>query len=212
MSGLVKVGITEAIALSWLPTLLHRLTERYPKIKVELVVGLSIHLWQHLAEGTIDLGLLAGTATHPHLICRPLGVMTNRWMASPDLLDGHVRCTAAEITEWPIIITHSHASHLMVEMQQWFRTQGVQPGRLIGCNNMASSVKLACAAIGVGVFPPAAASDALEEGRLVLIETSIPFGETNFVAAFSDEGPQAPTMAVVEQACKVSHSYRQFNY
>src|ERR1044072_9909296 len=84
ISGLVKIGVGEIVAMSWFPSLLARLNDIYPAVEVELVVDLTVNLNRMLAAGQIDIAFVVAPAS-TRLTSHRLGATPMRWIANPAL-------------------------------------------------------------------------------------------------------------------------------
>lgn len=60
IEGRLRLGASETIAQSWLPELISRLHDRYPKLEIEFNVDISINLRAGLMDREIDLAILLG--------------------------------------------------------------------------------------------------------------------------------------------------------
>lgn len=58
--GLFREGASETIAQAWLPDFLKTLSEKYPRVNVDLTVDISLNLRAALLERKLDLALLMG--------------------------------------------------------------------------------------------------------------------------------------------------------
>ena len=79
LSGLVRVGVAELVAMTWLPKLAKVLHERYPKITLELDIALTSPLKARLQSGELDVALIPGTAFDPGYVALPLGSVKFCW-------------------------------------------------------------------------------------------------------------------------------------
>lgn len=66
--GTLVIGTSTTIASYWLPPYLARFCANYPHIKVEVQVANTAQIEQALLECTIDLALVEGSPTEPHII------------------------------------------------------------------------------------------------------------------------------------------------
>lgn len=57
---LLRLGVSETIAQSWLPDFVGALRERFPKMKIEISVDISLNLRDQLLRREIDLSILLG--------------------------------------------------------------------------------------------------------------------------------------------------------
>ncbi len=58
-NNIIRLGVTELVAHSWLHPFLARVNEKFPNLLVELTVDLAINLYQSLDQGTTDLALIS---------------------------------------------------------------------------------------------------------------------------------------------------------
>ena len=57
LSGLIKIGVSETIVHTWLPTFLATINKRYPSIEIELVVDATVNLSKELLAHNIDIAI-----------------------------------------------------------------------------------------------------------------------------------------------------------
>ena len=57
LSGLVRIGVAELIALTWLPQLVADLNAHYPKIEIDIEVGLGGSMYERVRSGELDICL-----------------------------------------------------------------------------------------------------------------------------------------------------------
>src|SRR5450759_5776091 len=65
LTGIVRVGAADTMAMTLLPSLLAQVAARHPDIDVELIVDLSVHLQARLREGEIDVAFMVGDMGSP---------------------------------------------------------------------------------------------------------------------------------------------------
>ena len=103
ITGHIRLGVTETVALTWLPDLVGRINTRFPEVAVELDVNLTAGVWNRLNRGDLEVALLPGPVAGPNLECRSLGFIRYDWMASPSLNVPDQRLTPTDLAAWPII-------------------------------------------------------------------------------------------------------------
>ena len=60
LSGLLALGASEAIAMTWLSKLISRLNDSHPLLEIDIDVGPTPSLFERLASGDLDLVLAGG--------------------------------------------------------------------------------------------------------------------------------------------------------
>lgn len=209
IGGVIRLGAADTAALTWLPTLMGRLSSRYPSLAVELVVDLSMHLQAKLMEGEIDVAFMVGGAPGPDFQAVALGEVRNVWMAAPKLGLGDRVVSGKELAGFPIL-THSRGSHLYRNVLAWFDGQGVRPQRLHGCSSLSMMIELTMAGLGVGVLPPALVERAIRDGALTTIRTARAVKPNAFVAAYANRPPNKIARTIVDIAVRAARSHPAF--
>jgi DNA-binding transcriptional LysR family regulator len=175
------------VALTWLPTLMSRLSEQYPQIDVELIVDLSLHLQSRLENRELDIAFLVGPISNPEIMTRHLGNVKNAWMCAPSLLrNGSSGLTPSEMAHIPIF-THSRGSHLHQAMGRWFDEHGVRPARVHGCNSLSSMIMMTIAGLGLSVLPIDLMQKELRQKKLMLAAPGQTFPANRFLVAHQSE-------------------------
>jgi len=83
LDGVLRLGVTEMVAHTWLRDFLRVLKDRFPNITVELTVDLSANLEKELFSRSIDLALQSGPFSRQTSGSRELGIFPLIWIASP---------------------------------------------------------------------------------------------------------------------------------
>ncbi|MCB8878138.1 LysR family transcriptional regulator [Acidisoma silvae] len=161
VSGTMRVGVSEVIALTWLDKLLERVGNRYPAISVELDVDLSARLVKKLAARRVDIALLPGPVVLPEAITQSLGSYPLSWMSHPNLMASDNTIEPSDLVDVPIIASPDDASVSSV-MQNWFRNAGVRPRRISYCGNVSVVASLVRKGVGVSLLPPGLFKEGIE--------------------------------------------------
>ncbi|WP_375788671.1 LysR family transcriptional regulator [Bradyrhizobium sp. Pha-3] len=170
LSGIVRVGVAELVAVTWLPMLVATVRQRYPNITLELDVSLTVPLRSRLQSGELDIALLPGESFDPGMAVYPLGSVVFRWMRGANLAvpdDAHEPTDFASIR----VLSLGEASVHYEMVSSWLEQSGsVQRPDL--CNSMTVLSTLTMANVGVSLLPPICYESELREGRLRIIPTS----------------------------------------
>ena len=183
ISGRVRLGVTETIALTWLPAFVSRLNDNYPGIVLDLEVGLTGNVWNDLESGRCDLALLPGPAHGPGTVVVPLGRISYTWMASPKLAIGAEVQSPRDLQAWPIV-TLSRDSNLFDVIESWFRKGGAVPRRIDACNSLGVVSRLTAAGLGVSLLPPTIYDQEIETGALRIVDVAPAIEPLEFVAVY----------------------------
>ncbi len=199
ISGVLRIGAADTIALTWLPRLVAELSRLYPQLYVELFVDLSVNIQDKLIEGDLDIGFLVGSAPSPDFVEVPLGSVSNCWMCAPRLGLSGRKITPVELAVMPIL-THSRGSHLYRVVRKWFAGAGVRRLRIHGCSSLASMIEMTVAGLGVSVLPPVMIRERYGPDRLqeIVAEPALP--PTDFTCVYADKAPSMIYQKTIEIA------------
>jgi DNA-binding transcriptional LysR family regulator len=183
LQGVMKVGVAEFIALSWLPQWVTRANQLFPGIVLEIDVDLTLSLQQKLAEDALDLVLLPGPTSDLTLVQWDLGSVEFAWMAHPSLKVPPGRLSPSDLERFPIILLSFH-SNLHAILKNWFEVAGVNLKRVDVCNSMMTVASMTRAGVGISYLPKAYHAKDISEGQLKLIDTEPVLEPLNYAAAY----------------------------
>lgn len=200
LSGRVRVGVTETIALTWLPAFVSRINDRFPNVVLELDVDLTMNLWPKLDAGSLEVVLIPGPILQGRLISEYLGDCQYTWMASPrvDLPRGSLGPRDLE----PVpILSLSRESTLHERLESWFRKNGAEPRRIDVCNSLSVVASLTVAGLGVSLLPPDIFHREVASGALRTLEVLPPLAALKFYVAYP-EHPASPLPAIIASVAR----------
>ena len=207
--AVVRLGIVDTIALTWLPELLTRLAQRFPGVAVELEIDLSVNLLRLLSERHIDIAFLVGPVPGPHYTSEPLARVELAWMAGAHLPLLPEPLSPADLVNVPII-THSRGSHQHVMVQQWFRSHGVEPRRLSFCSSLATIIQLTISGFGLSVLPVRAMAKEIAAGDLRIVSAGESLPPNDFVTAYPVDLRDAPVRLIAAMAAEIARAHPAF--
>lgn len=203
VSGVVRVGVTEYVALTWLPDLVRELNARFPRVTLEMNVDLTLSLLGKLRGGEIDLALLPGPVEQPGLRNVSLGSVQFAWMASPALKIPDRTMTPRDLDNWPIL-TLSKPSNLYAVLERWFEESGAVGRRADTCNSLSVLASWAVAGLGIGYLPLEYHARDIRAGRLRVIDVQPRLAVIEYVAVLDRRHPQPLAQTVADLAASVS--------
>ena len=201
--GVLRLGVAEVVTLTWLPELVRRIHERYPKMTVELDEALTHDLIDNLNQGALDLVLVSGRVPGYSVTPVSLGFVEFAWMASPDFkFDGDV-LTPKAMQALPVIAL-SFKSYHHTSIEDWFRAGDAFCRRMDTCKSLTVAASLAAAGLGLTLLPPRCFKDEIKKGLLKIIPTDPPFPPVEFTATSAVESMQAAAPKVARLAAEIS--------
>lgn len=203
VSGIVRIGVTEYVALTWLPDLVRELNARFPRVTLEMNVDLTLSLLDKLSGGEIDLAMLPGPIVQPGLRNISLGFVEFAWMASPALKIPDRSLTPRDLDNWPIL-TLSKTSNLYAQLERWFEESGAVGRRTDTCNSLSVLASWTISGLGIGYLPVEHFGRDIRAGRLRMVDVTPKLPDLEYVAALDRRHPQPLAQSVAELAVTVS--------
>lgn len=169
VSGVIRVGVAETFAIVCLPSLLRRLGDDFPALRLELVVATSSDLQREVSEHLLDVAFVVHPTEDARLSLTPLGAQQVGWFAAPSLkLGATVR--PKDLQQVPII-TNPTPSSMYRQIMDWFGTAGLEPARLDLCTSVTVIAHLVEAGVSAGFLPRKLIESQLERGSICPLRT-----------------------------------------
>jgi DNA-binding transcriptional LysR family regulator len=151
LTGILRLGVTDAFAVVCLPQLLRLMAADHPDLDLSFVVDNSHSLTRKLDEGELDVALVSTPPLLPGLRYEKLGEQRIGWIGGgPD--GPPAQSDPAWVAGARIFVTPA-PSNLDEITASWFRAVGLPLPRLSVCNSMAAIVGLVQAGAGLGILP-----------------------------------------------------------
>lgn len=202
LSGVVRVGVAELVAMTWLPRLAATLHERYPNISLELDIALTAPLRARLASGELDIALIPGDAFDSMLVMRPLGSVQFRWMAGADFEPPDHPLAPSDLLTLRVLSLGENSIHYQT-VSSWLEQSG-STQRPDLCNSMTVLSTLTAANIGVSLLPPCCYRKQLAEGALQILNADPEPGLVPFAAVYKRRRLATLQELIAETATEVS--------
>jgi DNA-binding transcriptional LysR family regulator len=204
VSGRIRVGVGETIAVTWLPRFIARLNETFPGLVIELDVDLTASLWNKFEAGDLEVLLLPGPALGANLVVDDLGSARYAWVASPTLgIPTGRTLRPRDLAPWPII-TLSRDSVLHEIIEDWFGGSRAEFHRNDVCNSLGVVVSLTISGLGISLLPPAVYAREIERGELMVIDAEPRLDPIEFISAFRRDREPALMQAIADLASEAS--------
>jgi DNA-binding transcriptional LysR family regulator len=203
ISGTIRVGVSEVIALTWLDRLLARIADRYPGVSIELDVDLSARLAKKLGARRVDIALLPGPVMLPEAVTQSLGSYGLSWMARPSLIQVDREITPADLVDMPIIASPDDANVSSV-MQNWFRDSGIRPRRVSYCGSFSVVASLVGKGVGVSLLPPEFFRDAILAGTMIVLPEHPPIPALEYSVSYIPTSELTFLPEIARFACEES--------
>jgi len=206
MRGTVRIGVSETIMQTWLPTLIGKMHAAWPELTPEIDVDTTPMLRGQLLARQLDLAVLMGPVLETGVKNVPLCRYPLAWIASPRLDLGAQPLTLAHLAQTPVI-TYGSTSSTYQEVRAMLvgaaESAGmVQRPRMFGCASLSMAVKLTLQGIGVSVITPVFLARELAAGHLrELTVQACDLPDLGFTASWV-HGPDSPVASAIARLAK----------
>jgi DNA-binding transcriptional LysR family regulator len=207
VSGRLRVGFAEGLAMICLPDLLERVRAEHPALRPEFVIGTSSSLEAELANRTLDLAVLVNPVGHDGVRLMPLGIQPTRWVV-PAHWDIAPTVRPADLWRLPIV-SNPPPSAMYRQVKDWFASAGLEPQRLDLCSSVAVTAHLVRSGKAIGILPEKMVADAVREGQ-VRVLAAVPEVENGKVYVCYADGPRmlaADAMIRAVQQVVIAHRH-----
>lgn len=152
-AGRLRLGASTGVIVQWLPSVLQQLAVEAPGIDVQLVVTTSAETLAGLAEGRLDLGIVAlpqppraGVLVAPWRRDPVQAVLPTAWPDLPEV------ASPAWLAARPLVLNDA-GTHLARLCADWFARAGLAPAARITLNFNDAVRSLVAAGYGASLLP-----------------------------------------------------------
>lgn len=209
LTGTVRLGVTDLVAVTWLSDLVTAINEKYPGVTVELDVDLTLNQLEKLDNGNIDMALLPGPIAKAGLAHVPLGQVEFAWMASPKLGIPKRHLTPRDLDAWPLL-TLSRKSNLHNMLGTWFEQSDATARRTDVCNSIGVLSVLTIAGLGVSYLPHGYFTEEVERGQLQILDVTPRLPPLQYYAVF-DRRKSLPFAETIADLARTHSSFHKPN-
>lgn len=169
--AVLRIGMTELIAASFLATLVERLRNDHPEASIHPSIGLSGDMIRSLGEGDLDFVIAPRNGGIPSFLrSEPLFSSHSVWVCSPTF-KLPAELTIEALAAMPIIMQPS-PSTLHKGVLRWFQDRECEISTIVACNNLHGLKDLAVAGIGVAPLALHYCAPEISSGHLVRVMES----------------------------------------
>jgi DNA-binding transcriptional LysR family regulator len=202
IGGIVRIGVADTIAMTWLHDLVAAVRETYPKVRLNVRVGVAIDLVDVLRRGEVDLVLAPGEMWVKEFNAVSLGAVEFVWMASPQLRVPSRPLSPRALQDWPIITLSERSYHYRI-VNQWFKDNNAVCREFVLCNSIGAIVSLTRNGLGIGLIPTVGVREELASHALRIVACRPPIPPVTFYALLP-ENEMLLARRVAALAAKVS--------
>ena len=203
---MVRLGVSETLAQTWLPTFIGAVSARYPFITFEIEVDVSSNLRARVVRQEIDLAFLLGRVVEPGIGSIDLCSYPLRFVASAFLAFDETPVTPAAMARHAMIC-FPRSTVLYAMLQRIFQERSIRMPQIHCSSSVATIIKMTLDRIGISMLTPVLIEAELADGRLVVLDTPVALPRLDYGAAYII-GPGTELLATIAQiASKVAKEY-----
>lgn len=211
VSGIVRLGVSESIVHTWLPTLMKRVNNAYPNLEFEIEVDISPRLRDGLVTRDLNLAFLLGPIDDPAVYSRPLCSFPVAFVAHEDIKFPHNPIALTDIAERKIITFARHTLPHMA-LRELLARNGLR-ATIWASASLEAVVQMALDGLGIAVIPPAIIEKKVDaREKLRRLNTRIKLPNLDYVVSWptaADGTDDTTVRKVVAIATKVAREWPQ---
>ncbi|WP_373088995.1 LysR family transcriptional regulator [Sneathiella sp.] len=208
LSGLLRLGVTEAIVHTWLPEFISGVHGKFPEIDISIVVDTSLNLQERLTDRSLDFAFLMGPLSDMQIENYDLIEFELIWVASPVIgIPPKHKITLNELSVYPLL-TYAENTRPYVSLRRELRKSAEFPPRLFPCSSLAAILRMTLDGIGVAALPRKMIAGELARGELLEIQCEWTPPSLKFTASFLSEPYNPVTEKVIKHALKITADYQ----
>lgn len=172
ISGVVRIGVVDTIAMTSLPDIVREVQTRLPLVDLRINVNLSDALAASVTAGMLDLAcVVAYSSTHGYVAER-LSHPEFGWFTGPALNVLGGRLTAEILASTPLLL---HSGSQQAEyVAPWLHKIAANPKRVHTCNSLSAIIRMTKAGVGLSVLPVQAVEEYVRRGQLIPVPSDLP--------------------------------------
>lgn len=197
VDGLLRLGVSETIAQSWLAEFVSELHKLYPKVKIEISVDISANLRESLLTRELDMAILLGPISEFTVDNVELPAFDLAWYQAAD--PGNAPGDPVDFRTTPVI-TYAKSTRPYRELKsELFERFGPQVS-LFPSSSLSSCFRLVEAGIGVAALPKAMGQRLVDDGKIREFDPGWLPNPLRFTASYIGD----PKSHMLETAAKIA--------
>ncbi len=172
ISGVVRIGVVDTIAMTSLPEIVREVQTRLPLVDLRIDVNLSDALVAKVSAGMLDLACVVAYSTTHGYVAERLSDPEFGWFMGSYLIIPDGRLTAEILTSTPLLL---HSGSQQAEyVAPWLHKIAANPKRVHTCNSLSAIIRMTAAGVGLSVLPVQAVEEHVRRGQLIPVPSDLP--------------------------------------
>jgi DNA-binding transcriptional LysR family regulator len=198
-SRVLRIGLTELVALTWFPAFLREMREFFPNVILQPHVDTSGPLQDQVVDGRIDLAILPEPECPASVARVPLGGARFAWLSRPGEFASKCAVPLRELGTRPVI-EQIPTSIITILSSRGFESVGIDPERICGGNNALAIGGLVAAGVGVSLLPVDLFRRQIQNRQMQIVITAPPAPVIRYDAIFLKQSHSALGYRVADVA------------
>jgi DNA-binding transcriptional LysR family regulator len=207
VDGPFRFGVTEAVALTWLPRFSQLIQTSFPGLIPISTVDTTVNLNALLLDRKIDLAIGTERNFDAGLTFAPLVEVHRVWVASPKLIPHDRRLSAEDIANLPML-GHGDTSVHRNLADRYLRESGVTPRIVSSCTSMSALARMVIDGIGITYLHKDVFAEDIAAGRIKIVSSEVEIPPIRYVAAYRNDVISPVSALVAARALEVCNFSR----
>lgn len=199
VKGIIRIGVAETVAQSWLSDFLTALRKMYPKLVIELSVDITINLREQLLSRNLDLAFLMGPLPEGNVENIPLPKFKLSWFCS-------INEEYPDPSRSPIF-SFSRLSRPYHELVSELMHRYGYVGQIFPSNSLSTSFEMIASGIGIGALPTQLAQRFINDKRIKIFEPGWTPNDIDFTASYLNDPRSEITHKIAILASEIANHY-----
>ncbi|MEC9343545.1 MAG: LysR family transcriptional regulator, partial [Pseudomonadota bacterium] len=195
-AGVVRIGVVDTVARTWLSAVLNRVQTEFPSIVLEITNESTAALHAMLRSGALSMSITISPCDEVDVANTEIGRYAIEWIGSAELVDPDRVYTPGELLQFPLIGYLSNSPPALL-MHRYFGDAMHAPVIRNTTNSMSTMIWLAENGLGIAAIPPHAILQHLADRRLVIVRSERRFDPMPFFLNCRVR-PYSPVVRIVE--------------
>ncbi|MFF5864413.1 LysR family transcriptional regulator [Pseudomonas sp. NPDC012596] len=179
----IRLGVTELVGMTWLPSWIRQIHAVYPRLKIEPTLDTSQALFHKLEQEELDVAIVPDVFGTHRFGQVGLASIRNEWMCAPHLLADRHNIDLASLTEHTLL-GQSTSSAAGTFLEGWLSGQGIHFKQVLRANNLLGQVSLAMSGLGIAYLPSENLTHVVKRGELQVIPSTTRLPNIDYTALY----------------------------
>lgn len=208
INGNFKIGVSELIAITWLPKYISFLYENFENLTIDIEVDLSSRLFDKLLKGEVDFAIIPlKEEVGSKLEVKHIFSMNFLWATSKKLYSTNGKIKVDDILE-KTHITHSKGSVLKGVYENWLFKNNLTPSRFLFCNNLSVISAMTIDNIGISLLPEILLKPLVDDDKITAHICDHELPELDYFFCWKKEDTRTSLNLLADYAKEIADTYK----